>query len=125
MDTVQEALFKAMLNESWFTESEGHVESPQGFFGWTVIEEADLKEIFDAFEDTIRAYGNPGDISGVWYAWINSDGIIRTVRVGDVFTDKDRRRPYLGIPPTITVSHARKWFNDRVRDYTDWSNDAE
>ena len=117
MDTAMEALFKAMLNDGWFTESDGSVDSPTGYFGWTLIQAGDVKEILDAFDQTVSAHGTPENIVGVWYAWINSDGIIRYTRIGDIGDIKD---PYLGIPNTPNVQKARNFYNQNVRTFGKW-----
>ena len=124
MNTAQESLFIAMLNNGWFTASDGNVESPTGYFGYVVNEPVDLREIRIEFEDTISAYGDPGDdeILGVWFASINDQGIIRISRIGDV---PCRGYAYMGIPNTLTVRAAQKRFNDSVHDYIEWSNHAE
>jgi hypothetical protein len=71
-----------MLNDGWFTASGGDVEAPTGFFGWVTNEFAELGEVFDAFSDTIEAYGQPNaaDMVGSFYAFIDSDGHIRVKR---------------------------------------------
>lgn len=78
MDNAQQALFRAMLNNGWFTSSDGNVESPFGYFGYMTNKPNELKEIFDAFDDVVSVYNRPPDTAmvGSWFASINSDGII-------------------------------------------------
>ena len=57
MNTAFEALMKAMLQGGWFIKSEGDVESPLGFFGYVTNTKPELNEIYDAFEDVVKAYG--------------------------------------------------------------------
>lgn len=84
MDTALEALFKDMLNNGWFTKSDGDVESPFGYFGYVINEAAELPELYDAFETVIKAYGKPKDedVIGKFIAYINSNGIITIERMG-------------------------------------------
>ncbi|ANA87341.1 hypothetical protein PBI_KAMPE_109 [Gordonia phage Kampe] len=86
MDTAQEALFKAMLNNDWFTASDGHVDSPTGYFGYVTNTERDNLtatngEFMSFFGETIGAYGWPkhDELIGSFVASINSDGIITIV----------------------------------------------
>lgn len=82
MDTAQQALFRAMLNDGWFTSSDGNVQSPTGYFGFMINTQYELKEVYDTFTETIDAYGKPddNDVIGYWFASINSDGIITIIR---------------------------------------------
>jgi hypothetical protein len=61
MNTAREALFKAMLQHGWFTASGGSDESPLGIFGYVINTQPELKELYEAFEDVIKAYGKPND----------------------------------------------------------------
>lgn len=87
MDTEQESLFKAMLNNAWFTKSDGDVESPTGYFGWMVNHPSDWFEVAQNFIEVIT---DPGDMKppewfvGVWYASIDSNGIIHIERLGNI-----------------------------------------
>ena len=78
MDYAIEALFKAMMSEGWFIATDGEVEAPTGFFGYTNQTEAELSEIYEGFSDVIEAYGTPpnSDIVGSFFAHIDSNGII-------------------------------------------------
>ena len=130
MDTLQEALFKAMLNHDWFTDSDGDVESPDGYFGYVVNEPGCWDGVEDAFSDTIRGYseispdlmGNwiDNNFYGVWFASINSDGIIRISRMGDYV--RTPGVPCLGIEVTPVVAEAQKWFRDATESYNDWAD---
>lgn len=136
-DTFQEALFKAMLNGEWFTDSDGHVDSPTGYFGYVVNSREDWSsEFVSAFEDTINAYAPNGfdnpdqadiwirnNFVGVWFASINDQGIIRISRIGGY--TRTPGVPCLGIEVTPVVAAAQKRFRDSVRDYIDWSNESE
>jgi hypothetical protein len=103
MDTALEALFKDMLNNGWFTKSDGDVESPFGYFGYVINTEAELWELFQAFEDTIECYGQPlsEDVIGSFIAYINSDGIITIERMANNL-------------------EAELWYHNTSRDYTKW-----
>ena len=78
MDTAQQALFRAMLNNDWATKSDGDVDSSTGFFGYMTNPQAEVASILDAFADIVVAYGRPADseIVGSWVVRINSHGII-------------------------------------------------
>ena len=126
MDTLQEAIFKAMLNHDWFTDSDGNVDSPTGYFGYVVNSVADWEEVADTFEDTISAYA--GDeynstwilehFAGVYSAYIDSNGIIHIYKHGDYV-----RTPgvaCMGIEITPVVAEAQKWFRDATESYNEW-----
>ena len=107
MDNSLEALFKAMLTDSWFINSDGNVESPQGYFGYVNNTEAELSEIYDAFSDIVEVYGTPAteDIVGSFYASIDSNGIIH------IFS-------------FATQSQAKSAFDMAVSEYIKW-NDSQ
>lgn len=119
MDTAQQALFRVMLQDGWFTESDGDVESPTGFFGYVVNQPQDYAEVSAAFTDVIDAYGEVtgDDFAGVFVAWINSDGVITIDRVGDVGSQSS-----FGIPDTATVREARVWFKYESDRYSGWAD---
>lgn len=102
-----------MLNNDWFTDSDGNVESPQGYFGWVFNEEGDNltasnKEFMSAFGEVISAYGWPyhEHLIGVFVASINSDGIIFIQKL------ESKRQ-------------ARDWFAGRVKDYAAWLSSSD
>lgn len=103
MDTAFEALMRHMLNNGWFTKSDGDVESPFGYFGYVINEAAELPEIYSAFDDIIEMYGKPKDedMVGKFIAYINSDGVITIERMGSKI-------------------EAELWFRNTDRDYTKW-----
>jgi hypothetical protein len=103
MDTAQEALFKAMLNEGWFIASDGDVESPTGYFGYVANRENELAEIREAFSDTLDAYGPVADedLIGAWIASIASTGVI-SIR---------------SMPADVV---AKQWYEDTLSDYLAW-----
>lgn len=107
MDTAQEALFRVMINEGWFTDSDGDVESPTGYFGYVTNLPAELAEVREAFEDTLDAYGEVADddLIGSWAAQINSQGI-------------------LTIQPAESDKAARQWFQSVQADYLTWVDAA-
>jgi hypothetical protein len=107
MDSSLEALFKAMLTDSWFINSDGNVDSPQGYFGYVTNTEAELSEIYDAFIDIVEVYGVPAnnEIVGSFVARINDQGIIYIYR-------------------TTTQALAKEWFDDQVSEYIKW-NDSQ
>ncbi|AHG24438.1 hypothetical protein PBI_DAMIEN_48 [Mycobacterium phage Damien] len=78
MDTAQEALFRAMLQDGWLTDSTGDVEAPTGYFGYVSNTIHELAEIREAFEDIINSYGDPEDseIEGHYVITLTSAGII-------------------------------------------------
>jgi len=126
MDTLQEALFKAMLNDSWFTQSDGDVESPTGYFGYVVNGDNDWAEVSMAFQDVITAYGSmdqseewlKANFFGVYSANIDSNGIIHIHRHGDYVRTNTA---VLGIEPTMPVRHAMQTFANRVNEFNEWS----
>ena len=122
MDTAQEALFRDMLNHGWFTESDGDVESPTGYFGYVVNGASELADIRREFADVITAYGDPADneITGVYSAWINSDGIVTIHRHGDY--EPDRTVPAIGIYETPVVREAMELFKMNSDYYSDWAD---
>jgi hypothetical protein len=133
MDTLQEALFKAMLNNDWFTASDGDVEFSLGYFGYMANSAADWYEVYHAFEDTIKAYNSPAvelgtndawvkeNFVGVWFASIKDQGIIRISRIGDY---DPTGIAHIGIAPTAEVKAAQKRFEDSQRDFIDWNNET-
>ncbi|AXH46563.1 hypothetical protein SEA_ROBINSPARKLES_118 [Gordonia phage RobinSparkles] len=111
MDTAQEALFKAMLNNDWFTASDGHVDSPTGYFGYVTNTEHDNLtatngEFMSCFSETIDAYGWPkhDELIGSFVAAINSNGIITIKKMPN---DSD----------------AREWFDSMQRGYAEWDEE--
>ena len=133
MDTLQEALFRDMLNNGWFTNSNGDVESPTGFFGYVVNTHGDWSpEFVSVFEDTIAAYGGDTDLSpesaerwreknfyGVWSAYIDSDGIINIYKHGGYV--RTVGVPVFGIELTQPVRHAMQTFRNRSDEYQEWA----
>lgn len=121
MDTAQEALFRVMLNHGWFTESDGDVESPTGYFGYVVNGASELADIRREFADVITAYGDPADneITGVYSACIDSNGSIYIHRHGDYVRTNTA---VLGIEPTMPVRHAMLTFANRQAEYTEWAD---
>lgn len=135
MDTLQEALFRAMLNDGWFTDSDGNVESPTGYFGYVVNSDSDWNEVASVFEETIAAYGDTdaspetvarwvaNNFVGVYSAYINSDGIIHIYKHGDYV-----RTPgvaCMGIEVTRPVQHAMQTFKNRVGEFSEWNIDSD
>lgn len=133
MDTLQEALFRAMLNDGWFTDSDGDVEAPTGYFGYTVNAREDWNsEFYSAFGDTIAAYvgdtfSTPdyaenwirANFCGVYSAYINSNGIITIYRHGDYVQTPGVA--VLGIEVTPVVRAAQRWFKNEVTRYNKWN----
>lgn len=103
MNTAQEALFKAMMNDAWFTKTDGETDSPTGFFGYVVNKTGDWHEISEAFSEVIAAYGKPSDheFYGAFTAVINDQGVIRIVK----WDNED---------------DAKKVFDKAVNDYQEW-----
>ena len=128
MDTLQEALFRAMLNEGWFTDSSGDVESPTGYFGYMVNQDGDWLEIVRNFQEVLTQYqstlddSNKWDLArdfyGVWSAYIDSNGIIHIHKHGDYVRSVDV--PLLGIELTQPVRHAMQTFRNRSDEYQEW-----
>lgn len=134
MDTLQEALFKAMFSNGWFADSDGDVEAPTGYFGYVVNAREDwTPEFLSAFEDTIKAYAPDNwehdDVYrdnwirnnwvGVWSAYINSNGIITIYRHGDYVQTPGVA--VLGIEVTPVVRAAQRWFKNEVTRYNKWN----
>ena len=108
MRTALEALFDAMITGGWANESGGDVESPQGHFARISNSANELSEIRQAFEDTLRAYGNVSDedMTGHFLVVTDSQGNISIHRFG---TD------------TALVAEYRNLESD----YDDWALDGE
>lgn len=116
MDTVQEALFKSMLNNRWFTQSDGDVEFSLGYFGYVHNHPSELKQIREEFEDVLGTYGSIADeqIVGVWWAQIRSTGVIYIEKLGDVPAEVTSMYDMSTNP---AVKQAEKKFDSCVRDY--------
>lgn len=84
MDTPLEALFRAMMNDLWFTKTDGAVDSFTGYFGYVTNTQAELKEIREAFSEVIDMYGDPKDedLIGSFLVVIDSNGGIHIRRFG-------------------------------------------
>lgn len=82
MDTSVEALFRDMMNDGWFIESDGDVDSHVGYFGYVDNKKEELAEILQAHEDTVEAYGYPAeeDIIGSFVCTLDSNGIFYVQR---------------------------------------------
>lgn len=80
MDTAQEAIYRAMVNDGWLTDSADDGEG--GYAGFVTNTGAEWAEVADAFSDVIDTYGAPliTEFIGSWVVSINSDGVIRIVR---------------------------------------------
>lgn len=76
MDTSVEALFRDMMNNGWFMESDGDVDSHVGYFGYVNNTGSELFEIRQNFCETIGAYGDPEDkdIIGSFVCTLDSNG---------------------------------------------------
>jgi len=76
MDTSVEALFRDMMNNGWFMESDGDVGSHVGYFGYVNNTKRELFEIRQNFYETIGAYGDPKDedIIGSFVCTLDSNG---------------------------------------------------
>src|SRR6185295_6501892 len=124
MDTAQEALFKAMLNSDWFSQSNGNTECSLGHFGWVHNHPSEVSAIRTEFEDVIKVYGPIADeqIVGVWWASINSNGIIRISKLGDVSGSVTNMYDFAHNP---AVNEAKKRYVDTVYDYIEWANESE
>jgi len=106
MDTAKEALFRAMLQNDWFTASDGNVDSPFGYFGYVTNTLAEWREVRMAFEEVVDAYGAPSmnEFVGSWFAWIDSNGIIRIHK-------KD------------TDGQAKSDYDEAMDSYLDWAGE--
>ena len=102
MNTALEALLRDMLNDGWFTKSDGDVNSPFGYFGYVTNTDNELLEIYKVFSETIDMYGQPKDedIIGSFVAYISDDGSITIERMSEV--------------------EAKLWFDNSERDYGKW-----
>lgn len=120
MNTAQEALFKEMLNNGWFTESDGDVEAPTGFFGYAVNTKSELREVLENFSDVVETYGRPADeqIVGVWIASIDNLGVIHIEKIGDFPDD---------ITATASMAHphtdkAQGLYRLKQSEYGSWAS---
>ena len=130
MDTAQEALFKAMLQNDWFTASDGETDFSLGYFGYVHNHPDEWFEVSQNFCEVLSAYAPdlelgakaPEWFSGVFFASINDQGVIRIEKVGDVLEQ---------VTSTYDFAHnrhvvaARYRFDRTVEDYIDWNNTNE
>lgn len=134
MDTLQEALFRAMLNNDWFTESDGNVESPTGYFGYVVNQIADWNdEFWSVFGDTVMAYSDQFEspetverwkrehFCGVFTARITTTGVIHIHKVGEYV--RTVGVPVMGIEVTPVVAKAKEWFRNASESFAEWDDD--
>ncbi len=72
-----DSLFKAVISAGWCVKSDGHVESPQGYFSVTEIPEhlGELKAMQDAVEEGQTPWTD-WPPSGWYFTTENSDGLI-------------------------------------------------
>lgn len=105
MNTAFEALMKDMLQNGWFTRSEGDVESPLGYFGYVTNDKSDLFELRQVFCETIGAYGDVADedLIGNFFATITTNGIIHIFRKN-------------------TAEEAKKNFDHYCNEFAEWSS---
>ena len=124
MDTAQQALFRAMLTDGWFCESDGDVEWSLGYFGYVHNHPSELQSVRQAFEDTLNTYGEVSmeEFAGIWWADINSDGVIRISKIGDADASRPNTYDFAHNP---AVKQAQKRFKDTVHDFQDWGNESE
>lgn len=82
MDTPQEALFRQMMLDGWFTESDGDSDSHVGYFGYVSNIENELPQLRAEFAETIKVYSDPGDkaMIGNFVCVIDSNGVFRITR---------------------------------------------
>lgn len=82
MDTAIQAVMRAMLQQGWFTKSDGECEAPTGYFGYVTNTKAELESIRDAFSDVIEAYGDfkDEDMIGSFLCVIDAAGGFWTFR---------------------------------------------
>lgn len=96
-----DSLFKALVGSGWCVVSDGHVESPQGYFSITEIpsHKGELTEMKDALD---YAYAWP---EAGWYVTIEDNaGFIF------VYPAKDRDRAFLVY--TLLADAFAKWDNE-------------
>jgi hypothetical protein len=130
MNTLQEALFKAMLQEGWFSQSDGDVEFSLGYFGWVHNSENEWFEVSRAFCETIDAYDAnydwgtnivPDWFAGVYFAELLDTGVIRIIRMGDVTPN---RSSVWDMRHNVAVKAARKRFDNQVEAFIEYNNDS-
>lgn len=121
MDTEQESLFKAMLNNDWFTKSDGDVESPTGYFGWVHNHPQDWFEVAQNFCEIIT---DPGDMKppqwfvGVFWASLDSNGIIHVEKKGDV---PGNSSSIWDLAHNPAVTWCKRHFKFQVSQYEKWN----
>lgn len=121
MDTTQEALFKAMLSDGWFTESDGNVESPTGYFGYVHTHANEVNDVRDAFSHVINLYGgqeaiSDSEIAGVYVARINDQGIIFITKMGGA------NSAGLAWANDDATKLAQRWFATHMDEFEEWEN---
>lgn len=82
MDTKQQALFRQMMLDGWFTKSDGDTDAITGYFGYVSNEPNELQEIREAFSEIIELYGHPDDedIVGHFFCVIDTCGTFHIFR---------------------------------------------
>lgn len=97
-------LFKEIITAGWCVKSDGHVESPQGYFAVVEIPShpGELKEMQDAVEEGMRPFTD-WPKAGWYFTTENSDGLIHVYK----------------------MSHDRSWetFAKTLDQYVKWDND--
>jgi hypothetical protein len=84
-DARTEALYVLSL-DGWFTESDGDVVAPCGWFAWTDIAPSDVAEIAEAFEEEFHQLADidgvefdPMSLVGGWMLYEDEQGFVSAV----------------------------------------------
>ena len=130
MDTAQEALFKAMLQNDWFTKSDGDVEFSLGYFGYVHNHDSDWFEVSQAFCEVLEVYAPELELGaaapewfvGVFFAEIISTGVIRIIKLGDCLPNVTGTYDFANNP---AMREARKRFDTNVEAFIEYNNESE
>lgn len=91
VDSKYDSLFKEIITAGWCIKSDGHVESPQGYFALVEIpaHRGELVEMFDAVEPQSLGDLDEWPESG-WYVTVeNSDGLIHVYKCAAKYLAED------------------------------------
>lgn len=105
MRTSIEALFESMVNDGWFTATDGNVESPTGHFAYVTNTVDEVASILDAFAESVDTYGVPAtdDIVGSFVVVTDDQGFIAIHRYAN---DRDARSAFQSLQGVFT-----EWSN--------------
>lgn len=101
MDAKYDSLFKSIITAEWCVKSDGHVESPQGYFSITEIPEhpGELKDMQEAVEEGMRPFTD-WPPAGWYFTVEDSNGMIRVYQ--------------------LSKAQAEQRFESFLKEFTEW-----